>query len=229
MNEPHLGRFLRTEINKVFPGPNLALTINGPHHAFYRLNGGNSRLTQKVNIWCVEETPPPRGNLVASMRGGWGDNTQWRELEPKMDTYTYTLRGVHFKKGLWWSDKGFHLVADRHENGILYRIEYEDCGKHDLGDGFDYNDLSVRFAIVWDRTGWYRLQEGEEIGADDVSIKLEAEDIFPEVFIEELRQATELEIDIALEPEDGEHYYRESGEQASESFTDEGIELLGDQ
>ncbi len=225
MKEPHLGKFLRTEINKVFPGPNLALTINGGHQAFYCLNGGDSRLTEKVNIWCVEENTPPRGKLVASMRGGWNESTPWRELEPKMDTHTYTVRGVHFRKEMWWSNKGFHLVADRHENGILYRINYEDCGEREQGDGFDYNDMMVRFAVVWDRTGWYRLQEGEEIGEDDVSIKIEAEDIFPEVFIEELKQSAEME----LQEEGGEYEFpEENREKVKQEYTDDGIELLGD-
>ncbi|HEY9762159.1 MAG TPA: hypothetical protein V6D07_06510 [Trichocoleus sp.] len=120
-----------------------------PHQVWFRIAGGEALHRQRLRVYQENLMPrpmntlPPATALVQEVRSN--TPTGWYALNSEQGVSTYYIDGDHRtrRSDLWENDDGVRVQRARYENGILYRIQFEDIPKLD-----DYDDLVVEVAFI---------------------------------------------------------------------------------
>lgn len=117
------------------------------HQIWFRIPGGEALYRQRLRVYQENAQPRPNDTLppVSTLVHELMTNapTGWYALGGERGTYTYYIDGDHRNGDDWGNDEGVRVVRARYENGVLFRIYYEDVPSLD-----DYNDLIVEVAFI---------------------------------------------------------------------------------
>jgi hypothetical protein len=117
---------------------------------FARVEGGNLGAPNYFQRTIVNtlNAPPPGGNGLPGVQidllgGSWATPTDWHAYEPQSTTHSYFFAGQFHEDGQWRWDAGILEEKTPYQNGILWRLSYED------GHDSRYNDHILQVAITW--------------------------------------------------------------------------------
>lgn len=120
-----------------------------PHQVWFRISGGEALYRQRLRVYKENLLPrplntlPPTTALAQELRTN--TPTGWYALNGEQGIFTYYIDGDHRtrRSDLWENDDGVRVQRSRYENGIFYRIQFEDIPKLD-----DYDDLIIEVAFI---------------------------------------------------------------------------------